>query len=79
MINFLLFKFYSTKETNVRHINSQMTLHGDKKFTREDAAKGKNWTMRITMYFGRSEIEVVIEDMTTHEIKRLKLDFRCTF
>jgi molecular chaperone DnaK (HSP70) len=75
----LLFKFYSTKETNVRHINSQMTLHGDKKFTREDAAKGKNWTMRITMYFGRSEIEVVIEDMTTHEIKRLKLDFRCTF
>jgi molecular chaperone DnaK (HSP70) len=71
-------KFYSTPERNARHINSNMILQGNKEFEREDTTKGKDWTIKITMYFGRCEIGIEIEDLTTHEIQRLKLDFRHT-
>ena len=78
----LLFKFYSTNKRNVRHINDNdpyTTLQGDKKFEREDTTKGKDWTIRVTMYFGRNEIEILMEDMTTHETQRLEMDFRYKF
>ena len=77
----LPFKFYSTDEKNVRHINSNMTLQDSVEFKREDTTKGTDWTIRITMYFGRGEVEIVMEDMTytTNEIKRLKIDFKSKY
>ena len=74
------FTFYATKKLHPRYIDEQgITKIGILTIERTDTSSGLDWKVDVTMYFGRTEIQVEAKDVETGKIEKTSLRFSSTY
>jgi molecular chaperone DnaK (HSP70) len=73
-------KFYATKKFHPRYIDEQgVTKLGELTIERSDTSSGLNWEIEVSMYFGRTEIQVEAKDVKTGKSEKTSLRFSSTY
>ena len=75
------FSFYSTENKNPKYVDDSDVIRYDitEVITRTDISNGLNWQIEVSIYFGGTEIDIVIKDLNSKVIKRAKIDFRSRY
>ena len=74
------FEIFSTEDPDPKFVDDpNVVMHKSETFKRTDINKGTKWNFELTMYFGRTEIEIKIKDTNSGETKNLKIDFRTKY
>ncbi len=72
----VIFRIYATKKTNLRYIDENGSEKvGQIQVEMPDTKGGINRQIKCTMYFGRTEIDVHAEDLTSGSKVKTTLDF----
>ncbi|OQW90977.1 MAG: hypothetical protein BWK78_05770 [Thiotrichaceae bacterium IS1] len=74
------FKFYATKKLHPRYTDEEgVTEMGELTIERSDTSSGLDWKVEVTMYFGRTEIQVTAKDVKTGKTEKTSLRFSSTY
>lgn len=74
------FTFYSTPKKNARYTDeSHLTEHKTIELPMPDTTGGIDRKIKITMFFGRTEIEVIAKDLTSGIEIKTQLDASYTY
>jgi hypothetical protein len=74
------FKFYATKILHPRYTDEDgVTEIGKLTIERTDTSSGLDWRVEVTMYFGRTEIQVEAKDIESGKVEKTSLRFSSTY
>lgn len=77
--NVMSLKLLATKKQNVLYSDEDGVIElGELRIERSDTTSGLDWTVEVTMYFGRTEIQVEAKDIKTGNQQKTTLHFSST-